>query len=1803
MKKLLSLCLPVLFLLHCGPKNDDGLSEAQVHTPPAQVQKRTAVLEVQFVEGTKLETEPVAGAWQMEPERDGTLTVEGTTLRFTPLQPLAADTAYSVRLDLSKLVRNGKGNYRFQFSTPARELRFLSGNVSPTEVNGQRGFVWQGQVLSADYEEGSFVRNLVRAEQDSRDLNISWRHNQAGTVHDFQVEGIRAGLENSTVVLIWEGGEAAPDFSGRERLVIPAGDHFGLLDVGRDTQGRGRIELSFTQALNTNQELTGLVHIDQGSLKLEIENNLILAYPRDVPPGSRTLTVEAGIRAVDGRITQETTTHTLTFNEAKPEIFAVGDGHILPNSSELVFPFESVNLSAVDVKISKIPEKNVPYFLQVNALDGSRDEYRFAVPVATRHVPFNEEGEGLGERKRRYLNLAEFIDPEPGALYNIEMRFRKAYSSFTCTETETPSQTQQETVGTQKDLWHYYNDWSNYNYRDTENPCKDSYYLMGRRGIQHNVYASDIGLVAKADEDHRFSIWATDLLTGGTMAGTDIRLFNYQNIQLDQGKTNEAGFIRLQGDEQAFLVIAQRGGERAYLKVSGGDNLTVSRFDVGGGRRSSGMKGYIYSERGVHRPGDPVPLFFVLDRGNNELPEDYPVELTIHDPRGTKIHRQVLTQALGNMYRFDFQTANDAPTGNYHATIRVGDAVFEKPLPIETIVPNRMKIELKTDLDNLVAGKKLNLDLQVNWLTGAPAKDVRTLIEANYYPKATHFKDYNGYDFDDDSRRFSSDWVTVLEKNTNDRGEVQHAVDLFNFVAPGSLRLRYRMRAFEPGGGFSSDFRDFTYHPYHTYVGVSLPTDENNRLLVEKDHDFSFVTVDTQGKPVSGAAVTYALYKLDWRWWWDIEQGKSNFINLQSITPVEEGKAVTDTKGQARFNKRFSRKTWGSYLIRACVDNQHCTSKTFIAEWPGWADSVAGGEDAVLLRTETAKEEYLVGETVDIDLPTPKGGTLLVTRETASGVIHHETVTAQAPVTRYSFTAEQGHSPTLYVWFTLLQPHRNTAGGLPMRMYGITPIRVVDPDSRLEPTITSADHFEPETDYEITVGEANGRPMTYSLAVVDEGLLDITRFRTPQIHDFFFAKEASIVRTWDLYDDVVGAFGGPIQALSAVGGGAEGDKAEDTKPNRFRPVCEVLGPFQIKAGEKKNHQLTMPRYIGSVRIMVVANHENAYGSSDRAVPVKKPLMVLAAPPRVLSIKEHVALPVTVFAGQDGLGPVKVKVTLTGPASLDGSGEQEITMDTVGDQTLFFPVSLGNRVGNLHLQVRAESQSLKATYEADIEVRNPHPPITNSVYREIAPGEQVSFNVALPGIPGTNEGMIELAVIPPLNLQDRLTYLVGYPHGCAEQTISRAFPQLYLAKITDLDEGQKEAVVANVDAAIQKLVGFANQSGALSYWPGYMENSVWLSTYGAHFLSEARDRGFSVPAGLLSNLLTFLGDDVTRKTPQDGYQAFETAYQLYVLALAEMPAWGPMNRLYSTPQKSDMTTWLLAGAYAAAGRPEVAREMITHLPVNRKEQDGYKYNFGSLTRDQGLVLDVLVRLGDQTKSVQVAKAVSSELNSENYLNTHACAMALVGMAHFAEGNGAPWEVSWEQEGQGNRVLRSGTPVGRFAFEPEQVQGQTMSMTNNGSQTVFLNVWQRGKPENPPQTASANQLSLNVQYSDGNNSIQPDQLAQGKDIIAEIEVGNTSNRQLENLALTQIIPAGWQILNEEVDEEKNYIYRDIRDDRVLTYFNLKQGEKKTFKVRLNASYRGRFFLPAVNVEAMYDNKVHAHNRGGWVEVSKP
>jgi len=1761
------------------------------------------------------------GLFDISPSADGNIiALSGNTVAFIPEKRLDQNTEYQVTFHLSKLIKTSEklADFRFTFKTIKQDFQVSTADIQSYDKNFQ---YLNCTLKTADNMDLATAQKLVSATQKDKNLKIKFDKSLSSpTEFKFIVDSIQRFSEDTTIEIAYDGDDADIEQKGKISFPIAGKDNFKIVNVEVSDANNQTLLINFSDPLQKNQDFKGLVAVEKAdNLKYATQGNVLKVFFAEPLSGSLLLEVFEGIQSDEGFKMKKNFATKVSFEQTKPNIRFVKNGTIMPSSNNLKLNFEAVNLKAVDVKVYKIYKNNILQFLQDNELNGAQNLKRVSQPVAK--IKLNLQKNSLlnySKYNTFALDLSKIISPDPGAIYRVEFSFKKAYSLYECTVSEPEENTSDQDEEDENDVNYsnYYEDYyyDDYEWRESQDPCTNSYYYNTKIGT--NVLASDLGVIAKRGENKSYFFAVNNIVTTEPVSAATVTLYSFQQQKLAEAKTSNTGTVAFKLSKFAYFAIVTDGKNSTYVKLDDGTSLSVSNFDVSGETLQKGLKGYIYGERGVWRPGDNLYLSFILNDAANKLPAAHPIKFRLSDPNGKVVYQTVKKSSDLNHYAFVVPTNSDAPTGNWEAMVNVGGARFYKNVKIETIKPNRLKI--KNSFKNAVLSSQYpnTANLEVTWLHGAIAKDLKVDMQAKFSQQSTTFKNYPNYVFDDLVRKFSTEEINIFSGKLDANGKASVPIDpKLDAEAPGMLKAAFITKVYEEGGDFSTDVMATTYSPYTTYVGIKTPeANKYGMLETHKMNRFDIVTVDENGKPKSIKNLEVKVYKTEWRWWWD--GAADDFTNYNSSNATVAFKTFvvnTDASGKAVVQFAVNDEQWGRYLIRVSdTEGGHATAQTVLIDYPYWSGKTRNTDasTATMLVFSTDKKNYAVGEKAKISFPSSEGGRALISVENGSKVVQTFWAKTQKGETKVEIPITGAMAPNIYFNITLLQPHATSKNDSPIRLYGIVPIEVIDKNTILQPKIAMPDVLKPEQPFAVKVSEQNGKAMTYTIAVVDEGLLDLTRFKTPNAWDSFYSREALGVKTWDIYDDVIGAYGGKVSQIFSIGGDQDLGGGKAKKANRFKPVVLYYGPFKLEKGASKTHTLKLPKYVGSVRTMVVAADANssAYGSVEKATPVKSPLMVLASLPRKISPSERVTIPVTVFAMENNIRNVSVQIKTINGLKIIGAPTQNLTFTQPDEKMAYFNLEVGSQTGIGKVQIIASSGNQKSTYDVEIDMTNPNP--VTYAYKDLIlePNSSKTIFWQTFGIAGSNKAKLEVSSMPTIDLNRRLDYLISYPHGCVEQTTSSVFPQLFLNDIADIDPFRKENIQKNVTAGINRLGGFQLANGGFSYWPGNGNADDWGTSYAGHFLIEAEKKGYLLPINFKSKWVSYQQKEAKtwRFYPQYGNDLAQ-AYRLYTLALAGFPDLSSMNRLRETSGISNESKLRLSAAYVLAGQKAAGQALLAKSQIDEINSQYSYYYYGSSDRNRAMALETLILSGQKQQAFQMAIKLAKQMSGSDWMSTQTTAYCLYAMSKFAMFNGSKGiDIQYSKDGKSEKVTTSKAFADRNLLIKSGANG--ISIKNDKSNTLYVRILNSGiLPVGKEQPMQSN-LSANVVFKDRKgNILNVTNIKQGTEFAAEVTVRNQKNENVENVALTQILPSGFEIVNTrftDYGDATNNIadYIDIRDDRTNFYFTLKANETKTFRILLNASYLGNYYLPGLQCEAMYDHNYLARTKGQWISVVK-
>jgi hypothetical protein len=1776
---------------------------------------------------------------EIDPRVKGSLSWEDAqTIVFTPEQDLPDGTVFTARLNVKALLQhlrslgmpdpldNGSElpeSFSTRFQTTAFSVSSVSGDFYTIDGNDPSKVYYQVQIDFSEDIERERLREAAELRIDAQKLDFDLLQNGSARSYTFKSEVfVRNESERTlTMNISRRGSRLKDDFTFRTSLA--AVDTFTVSDVHPAGTGEPGILVNFSDEISYVQDLTGLIRIEP-HIPVQAKRmgkTVYLSGKFEAGEQYRVL-VSKGIESKWGSKTVTETANDVRMEDIKPQLEFSQSGVFLPSAGDRRIYFKTVNLRKVNIEVKRVFENNLGQFLQTEQLNSNEDRNRsFNTTYVNRvGVTVAEEELEIGEKENQWLvhelDLRNLIDEEDKGLYLLSLYFEREDMIYDMAD---------------DDGGRYYGD-------DYYNDPRSYGYLYSHGRIYKPLAVSDIGLTWKAGIDGH-TVFATDIISARPLRGVKIGLKTYQNQTIAEGYTDAEGKISFNGISKAvFYLSGEKNGMRSVIKANE-MSWNTSSFDTGGSEAAEeGTRAFTYTDRGVYRPGDTIHLNAIFRNKGGSFPSRHPITLKFINPLGQTYLDQVYSDAHDGFYHFPIQTEEEDPTGTWRAELYAGSSRFVHNISVETIVPNRLKVRILPEKEIILPQDRyLGIDLRSSYLFGAPAAGLEAEVSARMFSREKTFSTYPGYTFSHEGMEYAAIERHVFSGTLDENGEREIRWEIPpNEGAPSALNILLQARVSEKGGRATRQAAVVPVEPYGHYVGLSRPDMKYGYAQIGSRLRIPYVLLDREGNAVSGRELTYRLYKNTRYWWWEYDSYNDFKVRYKTDVNTELLEEKTLTSGAVPKSISVEPDSWGEYLIEVEDPSGHKAGFFFRAS--SWSQQ-SGGPDEGILSITTNKNEYRPGDTAIVTVLTPPEGSILLNVEKGGRILSSEWMQCETTETKLRVPVTADMVPTAYVSVSLLQTYSQTGNDRPIRMYGIVPLNVVKEETRQEVEIHMPDEIKPKEDFSVQIKIKDKKQSQVTVAVVDEGLLDLTGFPSPDPWQSFYSKQRLVTQTFDIFSHVIGAFRGDIFRVFAIGGGedemkrmyATGDEEEDSRSRRFEPVALFAGPLSTDPDGTVTVRFTMPNYMGSVRVMVVSAAGASYGHAEKTVPVRSKLVVLPTLPRVLGPEESIRVPVSLFALADIPGSIKVGIETGGPVRIEGTREHQLSMTKNGEEEVFFTLNSEAAIGSADITVYVNWIFGREEYSTVLPLRPSSPPLSRTFSEPVQAGGKTSLTLPGDGIPGSNRAIVSVSRRQNLNIDHRLRWLMRYPYGCIEQTVSAVFPQLYLKKFISSEDAPADGIDTNINAAIERLRKFQLPSGGFSYWPGNDQLSVWGTNYAGHFLIEAMELGYHVPQEMLSHWLRFQSGRALSSRDT----LTERVYRLYLLAAAGSPAVGPMNLLNenSLHEMWDVEKWLLAVSYYLSGMQSRAFQIIADAGTEVGDYEELGGTYGSSLRDLSMILDAAVVMDRDETADRIADDISLLLSTDTWYSTQTTGYSLLALGKYLSSLEAPGTRI-----AGSIFLPDGTLI-PFSTDETIYQiditdkvypsaDSTAASTREDSsisiaidpdssaKRVFTALTWEGIPLKAEKEAVQKHLELSVfWYDDNGNAIDPSQLEQGQEFWAHLSVSREDLYQvdLEEMALTQIFPAGWEIINTRLNSEANpwwmndlnlyhSEYTDIRDDRVSWFFDMPAyDDYYDFAIKLQAVTVGTFSLPPASVQAMYRNDFKAVHPGGTVRVT--
>jgi uncharacterized protein YfaS (alpha-2-macroglobulin family) len=1723
---------------------------------------------------------------------------ERNVLKFIPEKTLTGRKSYEGILKLDKLspsfLERKMEDLAFRFTVLGRDVSSFNGSLELKDRNDPKILIYSGSILFSEKTTLESVQKAVEL-RGGKNLTLSWSQIDAWNYQFSSSEILRTDKnQNYKIIIDKDPLELEADYT--ETFVLSPLKKMIANKFRTDEAGRKpRIRITFSDELDMEQNIDGLIQITP-AIKFEIKKlgKTIILDGKFKFGKSYNISVQKGIRSRWGSKTESVVSEELQFSNIPPQVEFGSNGIILPTSNKKKIQFYTTNLKRVHLQVKKVFSNQVGNFVHSEQLNSTKtrnrdfkSNYESNVGVIIKNQTI-ELGTEQNEWILNEFDLSKLFENYNNGLFLIRINF-------------TPE--------------------------DVAMPIENEdvlQYIVEKGQIYKPVFLSNLGLTVKIADDETY-VFVTDILTGKPLSSVQVSLLDYRGESKTSQYTDRQGVTVFDSDDYFYYVLAEQGDQITALN-KGEMQWSNSGFDIGGIREDRDRtKGFIYTERGVYRPGDSIHVGFIVKNESNSFPTDHPAEIRVRDPEYNTIYEHTSVESTDGFYVFKFKTDENAPTGNYNISINAGNSWFYEDLKIETVVAEQLKVKINPRKKEFIwTDKTIDFEINANYLFGAPAANLKAEATIEIHPREITFPKFSDFTFTRADVEFKSITQNIFKKDLDSEGNLRgnwYLPALGN--VPSALRLKIMAKVLEKGGQPNEGWTFVNKHVYPNYVGLKDPSGYGY-FKTGQEVKFPLVLLDTESKNVGGRQLQYRIYRNDKMWWYQYDSRSHYRLRYKedNQTYLEAEGDITTSKGVNYIG--FTPSENGEYLIEVSDGgNGHTASMFFSAYQYGRSSGGEQNEGTLALKSDKAK--YAPNETAKIKMPNPKKGNILVTVEKGQEILDWFWVNPannNSDELLINVPLNSEMLPNVYVTVSVIQPHNQTVNDRPIRMFGIIPILVEDSNTKLNYIISSSENLVPNEDFTIDINTENQKKSQISVAIVDEGLLSLTQFRTPQPWKEFYKKIGLFVESYDVFSHVISANKGDVFQTFSIGGSEEMDYREsqldpiDGK-KRFKPVCMFKGPFYTDNNGHAKLTFHMPNYNGAVRVMVVGTNQSSFGNGEKTIPVRSDIIMQPSIPRILNPGDEFILPVALFNLNPKIKSAQFNIVTEGPLEIISDNKFTVDFSQKSEADIRFKVRVKEAIGQAKITINGSAGNVKVQSETNIKVVPSATRIYDKTTQKVEKEKTISLKVPKVGLEGTNNATLEVSLFPNMDFDHRLKWLIRYPYGCIEQTTSAIFPQLSLKTMGYFRGDEKIEIDKNINEGINRLQLFLLSDGGFSYWPGNTSASEWGSNYATHFLVEAKKMGYAVPDFMYNNALNSLKNNANY---HNGHLTTRVN-RVFILALANKTSMSEMNILMENNlnNMSSAEKWMLAAAYHLAGAEEIRDKILAIAGTVTVEYDPFSYNYGSKYRDDAIILYCATLMKKMDIAELLAKNVSLKLSSTDYLSTQSSGYMLLALGNYFEAIGINAEKG--QVIAGTITLANGTKIdfnekGRYSVKIKGNFDQniqcSLSDKSNVDQAFFTLSW-NGVPKYDQIEAVEKNLKLNVTwYDESGNTINPQNLKQGATIIGKYSVKNTSPvTELSELALVQIIPSGWAIENTRLNNKvlpswvtswniNKEDYMDIRDDRVMWFFDLEGQETLDFIVKINCVNAGDFWLPATLTEAMYNSDFKATTEGKKVHV---
>lgn len=1353
---------------------------------------------------------------------------------------------------------------------------------------------------------------------------------------------------------------------------------------------------------------------------------------------------------------------------------------------------------------------------------------------------------------------------------------------------------------------------------------------------QRMILVTNLGLLVKEEQDGGRKVFVQSIHSGDPAVGAQVDVIGKNGLVLLSRSTNEGGMAlfppldSFEREKTPTAFLARYADDLSFIPYDWPDRrLDFSRFDTGGVQTSKDpghLMAYLFSDRGIYRPGDEIRVGLIVK------PQDWkrdltgvPLEIVVTDPRGVVIHERKIRLSGFGFEEIRYTTEENGPTGGYQFAVYIvkddkrAALLSSTMVRVEEFLPDRMKIATrfsKERPEGWVLPKDLKAMVSLRTLFGTPAAARRISASLTFSPRAPFFRSHQDYTFRDPNQEKKTFSERLEDTETNEEGEAEFDLDLERFHK-AFYRLSFLAEGYEGGGGRAVTSESSVFASDLPFLLGYKPDGDLKYIRRDSRRSVRIIAVDPVLKQISAEALTREL--VEQRYVSVLTRQRDGTYKYESVQKDILLSSAAFSVPAAGLDYDLPTGTPGDYvLLFRDAEGAEILKVPFSVI--GEANLTRSLERNAELQVKLSRSDYAPGESVEMRITAPYMGAGLLTIE-KERVYAYKWFRTRTTSSIQRITIPEDLEGNGYVNVAFVRAADSPQIYMSPLSYGVQPftVSVERRTNRIDLEIPK--EAQPGEPYRIRF--RNSRKGRIVVFAVDEGILQVAGYKTPDPLARFFEKRALEVQTAQIVDLILPEYA-LIRSLSAPGGGeyeALGKNLNPFKRKRDKPIAYWSG-IQDAGPEWQEVAFDMPDYFnGTVRVMVVSVSPDAIGVAEQKGLVRGPFVLSPNVPLFAAPGDEFEVTVGVHNGVENSGPLaKVETQLETSTHLEVVGPRlvSLTVPEGRERVARFQVKAGSRLGSGNLTFKVSGAGRQAKASVELSVRPTVPYMTTVVSGHMRKARE---EVVVPRKMFPHFRILEASVSTvPLGLARGLaTYLDKFPYTCTEQLVSRAVPAMFLRKRPEFGYAP-EKVEADLSQALRVLMARQNSEGAFGFWAANSHVSPFQTTYALHFLTEAREGGYSVPESIIVRGLRYL-DMQAAKQPSSLAEAREVSYALYVLTRNGRVTTHSANALRQWLEakgpddwEKDLVAVYLAAVYKMLHMDREALGLIRDFRMGESQAEDYGNFYDGLLRDAQYLYILARHFQERLRNVtgdDILKIVDPIAKGQ--FNTTTSAFTILALDAYVGAIGPPQpqaaklaEVR-EDGGIGPLVLPGGMfPKVNFSERAAKVRVQ-----NLGRDLLFHQTTQAGFDLAPPREPIKNRIEVFREYA-GVEGGSTSKVRLGSQIEVRFKLRALEGVQHANVAVVDLFPAGFEVVLVPAEGAEGNAriaaagstwradYADVREDRVVL-FGTVGPEVQEFVYRIRSTNKGRFQTPPLFAESMYDRSVKARGMAGSIEVT--